>query len=358
MTFADEYIRRALRLNRVSEGEFAEDAVRLREIREQIREQLDRLDSDSISSARRNEIAFGIATIIEENFTEFADRANEIATEAVRKEIEFNTELLATFTDEVINAPVLAVAVQDVQNREFRGRTFTQWYQATGITASRAVLDRIQTGLIAGEPIPSVTRGVQGPVNQTGHNIRTLVRSNLLAASNRARELVVDENVDLFEGKVWISTLDIRTTPHICGIRDQQMYTNENEPVGHDLPWEAGPGAIHFNCRSTFIPKIEGVDIDAPRPSVGAGDDYDRGDNTTRTGRVRKPTKRNRDNGIFEIDQQSAGTTYEEWLRTQPQDFIADALGSQSGAAAFKNGQALETVTDNIFGTNLTIDQL
>jgi hypothetical protein len=162
----------------------------------------------------------------------------------------------------------------------------------------------------------------------------------------------------MVEGKVWRSVLDVRTTADICGVRDQAEYDRDNNPVGHSNPWGAGPGQMHFNCRSIQIPKLTGVKVSVKRPSVGAGKEYTRGDNTTNRGTVRKPTKPNREKGIYKIQQKAAGTNYESWLRTQKTDFVADALGSADKAKAFKAGEALSTITSNPLGTPLQINQL
>lgn len=358
MSYADEYIKRSLRLNRVSEGEFSEDAKKLAALKEKIRLQLNKLESGNFTAAVRNEVVLTISSLIDDTFKSLAGKTQHIAKEAVRREVQWHVDIVNKFTDQNVNTSALTLAFDQTINQEFQGRTFQQWYEATGITASRKAFNTIQAGIIAGDSITQITKAMESIVNQNGHNVRTLVRSNILSAANRSREIVVEENAELFDEKIWESTLDIRTTPHICGIRDQARYTLNNEPIGHDMPWEAGPGAIHFNCRSTFIPKLIGIDIDAPRPSVGAGKDYDRGDNLTGAGRVRKPTKNNRESGIFQIQRKPAGTKYEQWLRTQPKDFVADALGSADKADAFKNGTSLADVTSNPFGTNLTIDEL
>ena len=132
----------------------------------------------------------------------------------------------------------------------------------------------------------------------------------------------------------------------------------DNEPIDHDMEWEDGPGLIHFNCRSVESPWIKGEQVGGERPSVGAGENYKRGDNVTRTGRVRPLTARTVDKGTYKPEIKTTRTTYEGWLRSQPTDFVADALGSAQKAKAFKGGMPLKQVTTKPLGTPMTIGEL
>mgnify|MGYP000956419644 CR=1 FL=1 len=74
------------------------------------------------------------------------------------------------------------------------------------------------------------------------------------------------------------------------------------------------------------------------RASVDGGKNYERGDNVNRNGKVRKPNKNEREKGIYEINQTSAGTSFETYLKKQKVDFIADVLGNKKLAKDFKDG--------------------
>jgi hypothetical protein len=57
---------------------------------------------------------------------------------------------------------------------------------------------------------------------------------------------------------MWVSTLDGRTSAE-CRARDHLLYTKvDHKPVGHSVPWRAGPGRLHWCCRSTSIALLKG----------------------------------------------------------------------------------------------------
>jgi hypothetical protein len=58
---------------------------------------------------------------------------------------------------------------------------------------------------------------------------------------------------------VWLSVLDSRTSPP-CIARSGKRYSADadHRPIGHGYPWGAGPGRLHYNCRSTFAPLVAG----------------------------------------------------------------------------------------------------
>jgi hypothetical protein len=161
--------------------------------------------------------------------------------------------------------------------------------------------------------------------------------------ATEAKNAVFQRNPELVEAIIWISTLDGRTTPNICGIRDGLEYTLGHEAIEHGISWDAGPGRIHWNCRSSSAPRLAGIDPgQSERPAIGPGKKYVRGDNTTSTGKVRKNTKKLREEGIIKVQQKTSRTHYEGWLREQSKkniDFASDVLGSKKAAQAFRDGK-------------------
>jgi hypothetical protein len=118
------------------------------------------------------------------------------------------------------------------------------------------------------------------------------------------------------------------------------------QPIGHDYPWEDGPGRIHWNCRSLALPKLAGVDETYTRGAIEPGKDFKEGDLTTDRGKVRKigghnttgPGRKAKGDEIFKVKQVTTATDYEKWMGRQPQKFQNDALGVQR-AEAFRSGE-------------------
>lgn len=357
MSYLDEYIKRTLRLDRVSEGEFAKRAKVLKKLKQDVKASLESL-SFGDSGKNKIRVMAEISQLFDDSFGIMEKKSEDIAKEIIAKEIAWHTDILGKYTSKNIILPSTTASISELRDAAFQGKTFKDWYKGTSLVDADDAIKAAESGILQGQSVTEITAAVSKVINKSGHHIRTLVRSQIMSTANRAREIVTEQNNDLFGGKIWISTLDIRTTVDICGPRDQLEYTMDNVPIGHQYSWDLGPGMIHFNCRSTFVPKLIGIDLQAPRPSIGAGEDYKRGDNLTSTGRVRKPTKKNRDDGIFKITIKQKGTNYEKWLRTQPKDFVADVFSSKEKAKLFKAGKSLSSITQKPFGTHLTIAQL
>lgn len=354
--YINDHIKRGARINRVSAGEAVRIASKFASAQDKIRRQLSRYSDSNFDADIRASIVSAISKILETSYNNSSREADKIAEEIVRLESDWNVSIISEYTNSTVNLVPFEDAAQISRTTPYQGRTFSQWFRDGGVRSARRVSTTIESGFIEGKSIQDITREVLAISKRSNQDIKTLVRSNLLHASSIARKQIMAANEDLIDGKIWNSTLDVRTTANICGVRDQLEYDNNNNPVGHSLAWGAGPGAIHFNCRSIEIAKLIGVDLGVKRPAISAGENYERGDNTTNRGTVRKPTKANRDKGIFKIEQKT--TNYERWLRSQPQDYIADALDSREKAKAFKNGEALINLTSSPLGTPLQISQL
>ena len=123
-----------------------------------------------------------------------------------------------------------------------------------------------------------VAPGEQGILKASAANARALVHSSVQAVANAARLASFQQNADLIECLVWLSTLDSHTCL-LCAMRDLQEYTLDGqEPINHTHEWAGGPGAIHFSCRCVLSTRTKtfaelGIELDEPgdstRPSDG-----------------------------------------------------------------------------------------
>ena len=123
-----------------------------------------------------------------------------------------------------------------------------------------------------------VAPGEQGILKASAANARALVHSSVQAVANAARLASFQQNADLIECLVWLSTLDSHTCL-LCAMRDLQEYTLDGqEPINHAYEWAGGPGAIHFSCRCVISTRTKsfrdlGIELDEPgestRPSDG-----------------------------------------------------------------------------------------
>lgn len=358
----DEYLRRYLRLIRVSEGEASANVRIVTKANEKIAEIFEKTFSkNTVTRADIRALRFNVNNII--NLTYSQDLMSKLSIDVddmIQLEYEWHKKTFEKlgFGDRVL-MPDQQVTVNNALNKPYQGKKFTDWFSSVGVIQAKKINQTIQAGINSGESTGSIIRAIQGLAKMPKHHVSTLTRSAIMSAMNDVKSDFFDENDELMDGKIWLSTLDVRTTPFICGPRDGLRYTNDNEPVDHSYSWESGPGRIHFNCRSTWVPEITGVSIAAPRAAVEAGDNYEQGDKYTSRGKVRKPTKKNRDDGIYEIEQYTTRTKYEGWLRRQPTDYVTDAFnGNRDLARQFKGGSSLSEVYSSEYGEPLTVAAL
>ena len=282
----------------------------------------------------------------------------EMQTEVIAKEVIWNNDLLESVRNkEALVAPRTVVVgtqsrkaksivrqISAVANkRPYQGKTFDKHIAKLWPNEAKRIRGALTTGFNQGKNIAQITRDVKAVTGRATRDVKTITRSFFMHNATEAKESVYNLNSDLVESIIWVSTLDSRTTPLICGARDGAEYTvKDKEPIDHPYSWDGGPGRIHWNCRSSSVPNIKGLNKASPRPSVVAGENYKRGDNVTRTGRVRKPTKVARDKGTFKGEMRTTRTRYEGWLKEQSKtniDYVSDILGSKKKAQLFRDGK-------------------
>lgn len=211
---------------------------------------------------------------------------------------------LLSVSSAAVWAGVLASPIQAT------GALLEPFVDTWGRSAILKVEGAIRTGYAQGKTTQQVVQSIRG--TQTANfkdgllggvikrDANAMVRTSLQHVSSSAQQMVYEDNADIIDGYIWISTLDSRTSD-TCQALDGQQFK-----VG------AGPvPPIHINCRSTTIPKIKGVDLLSQTTRASKGEDGGK--------------------------QVPASQTYFGWLKTQPAGFQDDAMGP-TRAALFRNG--------------------
>lgn len=199
-----------------------------------------------------------------------------------------------------------------------------------GASAIRKVEGAIRVGYAQGMTTDEIVRKVRGTRannfrdgilgNVTKREADAMVRTSLQHVSSQAQQLVMDDNDDIIEGYIWISTLDGRTTQQ-CRSLDGNFYKLGKGPQP----------PIHVNCRSTTIPKIKGVDLLS---------------NTTRAS---------------QDGQVAANQSYYDWLKTMDRAFQTDVLGPTRAALFREGGMSAEQFARLNLDKNfrpLTLDEM
>jgi len=237
--------------------------------------------------------------------------------------------------------PLIELTVATISNFDdlvYQGATFKQHISKAFPNQSKKVLTSLRGSVKSGESIADATRVLKKVLGRSGRDVKTITRSYIMANSAEAKKSVYSLAPEIIGSLIWTATLDARTTPNICGVRDGLKYDEQTlEPIGHGNPWNGGPSVIHWNCRSTSYPEILGVTSKMNRPEVGSGPNYKAGDNKNSRGKVRKNTKKLREDGIIKTGQVS-NAKYSTWLKKQNAAFQDDVLGKAKGLA-FRKGE-------------------
>jgi len=344
----DAYIQHQVRLENLKEGEAREVARLLTEAHDRI---LDRLGNTSgawtrqryeaqlaaISDALDDVMANGVKPMLRQEGLEFTARNMMFHVEQL--DIQKARSTASEVSGAIVSSNLTAEAVFTAATAEpMQGKIMAQWADELTNRDKRIIASTLRQAWLSGDSVNNSAKELQTVFAKSKRDLQTITRTYFGHLSAQSRDAVWRENADLMDGIIWESVLDARTTISICAPRDQKQYTLSGEPVGHSLPYLNGPSTAHWNCRSLAVPNLIGVPRTVRRPAVGAGSNYERGDNTTRTGRVRKNTAANRRSGKIKETTVGPRTDYESWLKRQPKAFQQDVLGAEK-AEAFRKGE-------------------
>lgn len=227
-------------------------------------------------------------------------------------------------------------------SRPFQGALLSEFLQDQEESKAKLIRRTIADGYVQNRTTDQIVRDLRGTkenkyrdgaLETTRREAAAVVRTALSHTAQFAKDRFVEQNKDILGNLQWLSTLDNRTTPE-CQVRDGKVYTLKHKPVGHDYPWGAGPGRLHWQCRSTFVPltkswKDLGVDIE----------EFDIGDRASMDGSV--PAK----------------TDYETWLAAQTPARQRQVLGETRAKLFTEGGLTFEELR-NARGEDLTLDEL
>lgn len=233
------------------------------------------------------------------------------------------------------SASVTVKAVTEaIEQSLIAGAPSQEWWDRQSKTLQRKFTDQVRMGTLLGESNQKIIRRVRGTralgytngiMNTARNNAEALVRSSVQTATNQARFKVMEANSELISAYKHVATLDGRTSDQ-CIVRDGKRWNSETKaPIGHSLGFQVPP--IHWNCRSTLIVELEGVELpeDATRASVDG--------------------------------QVPASTTFEDFLKKKGDAFSDEVLGPGK-AKLYRDGKITIRQLLDQSGNPLTLKQL
>lgn len=306
----DVTVRFQVYLERLKAGEVRRMDGTIRQMDVAIRDALN-LIGDGPSRARLDRTLLSmrreLLTITEKNaanylssLRKFSDYALQFHTSTVNLVLPASAPALASTASAAAWTGILYSPIQAT------GTLLEDFVSTWGAKATARVEGAIRTGFAQGKTVADIVRIIRGTKANKFHDgilggvtkreANAMVRTSLQHVNNSAQQMIYEDNSDIIEGYIWISTLDGRTS-QTCRSLDGQQFKLGKGPVP----------PIHVNCRSSTIPKVKGVDL------------------------LSETTRASADGQV------PADQSYYEWLKTQPADFQDDALGP-TRAALFRNG--------------------
>ncbi|MDX9698634.1 MAG: phage minor head protein [Rhodocyclaceae bacterium] len=256
-------------------------------------------------------------------------------------------------------------------SRPFQGRLLKDWFKSLEQVDQQRLTQALQLGMANGEPTDDIVRRVVGTrknnytdgiLSMTRRDAQAVVRTAVNHVSNTARSYVWDANSDVITARIWVSTLDGRTSA-VCRARDGHGTAVGDNPLPEGIqplkPADVKPPA-HINCRSVMVAYIDGVGLLGNRPTVTdtrnrRKREIDFRAEAKRTGRPIQEIRADwaRDN----VGRVPSATTYQDFLSRQPAAFQDDVLGKTKGKLFRDGGLKVDQFVDRN-GTELTLEQL
>ncbi|QHF28571.1 hypothetical protein [Pseudomonas sp. R32] len=344
----DELIGHEVDLSRLSNGQVraiikilnSKDA----ELRAALIEAIDNLGTDLSAPAVDRALA-EVLRLNQATFVEIRQAMDQATDSLISYELAFQQGALRAVLPAVVQeafpvvAPVFSRVKAIAQARPFQGRLLREWMAGIEATRAAAVRDAVRAGVVEGRTTADIVRTVMGTraqnyadgiLQKSRREVEAVVRSAISHTAETASDAAYEANSDIISHVEWLSTLDTRTSTD-CRIRDRLPYTlGTYKPIGHKIPWLAGPGRIHFCCRSTKLPILKSA---------------------SRLGFSDSATRASMDGQVPQ------STTYADWLRRQPAVRQDEILGP-ARARLMREGELKLEAFYNDKGKFLTLDEL
>jgi len=308
---------------------------------------LEDMDPAGFSMERLESMLTSIRTLSIVSYEQLGRELSEELRQFVAYELSYQAQMLVSHVP--IGVHIAAVSTEQAYaaalSRPFQGVLLRDVWKDLDANKMRSVRRAIAQGFTEGKSTAQIVRELRGTrakgyadglIQKDRRDVEAVVRTALGHTAAVAQNQVELANEDVIKYARWSSTLDSRTSAP-CRLRDGKLYTpGEHKPVGHKLPWGAGPGAYHWRCRSgrTFILKSHAeLGIDAPEIIV--------------VGRERASM----DGAV------PAETTYGEWLKKQSFSRQVDVLGETRARLLRDGGMSMgEMYTPS--GKTMTLEDL
>lgn len=312
---------------------------------------LEKMPAESFTVERLEQLLASVKALNSQAYAELARQLGEELRGFTEYEAGYQFQLFRTLIPAQIIAQVdiATVVAEQVYSaamaRPFQGRILKEWAQSIEQGRMTRIRDAVRVGYVENESISQIVKRIRGTraagytdgiIEIDRRHAEAVVRTAISHTAAFTRHRFMKANSDLVKSVKFLATLDSRTS-ELCRIRDGLEYSADDahKPIGHRIPWLAGPGALHWNCRSTSVPVLKswkelgGADIEDFSPSTRASMD----------------------------GQVPAETSYADWIKKQSAARQDDILGATRGKLLRDGGLTLDRFYSDR-GRYLTIDEL
>ena len=313
----------------------------------ELAEALSNVDPVSFKAERLGSMLASVRSIIAAANEEAGKKLLEELREFIDYEAAYLNQMLLSYTPAAVHvAAVSTTAVYSAaMSRPFQGVLLKGVWKDLTDQQFKLVRQSIAQGFLEGKTTDQIIRELRGTkakgfadglLEKSRRDVEAVVRTALGHTAGNAHDAFYEKNSDIIKALKWSATLDLRTTPQ-CRIRDGKLYSPDgHNPIGHNIPWGAGPSRLHWRCRSASVPVAKSnkeLGIELPELEL------------------RNKTRASMDGQV------SADTTYSEWLKKQSAARQDEVLGPTRGKL-LRSGQMEVSEMYSHKGVFLTLDEL
>jgi hypothetical protein len=308
---------------------------------------LDRMDPASFTVERLESMLGSVRATNAAAYAQVGQLLRDELRDFTAYEVSYQLQMLESMLP--VSVHVASVSVESIYTaamaRPFQGVLLKGILSDLETGAAKKIRQTVAMGFVESKTTDQIVRQLRGTKARgyedglmagSRRDVEAVTRTALGHMAGFVQDRTTEANVSLIKALRWSSHLDLRTTP-ICRVRDGKLYEPEShKPIGHSLPWGAGPGRAHWNCRSAQIYVMKSnaeLGIDAPDVVMKGG------------------TRASMDGQL------PKDTTYGEWLAKQSAGRQDDVLGP-TRAKLLRDGKLPMEAMYSQRGQFLTIEEL
>lgn len=229
--------------------------LRLAKSREKVVVELlrDYLADIEATIAKRRTPASETLTVIQKSLKELlAPFSDDIAKalefeKLAQVEADNAVAMLDKATGAKIAVTVSAARVAEVAHKSVvAGLPISDWFQDYEDKLIQDISRAVRVGVAGGKTMREISQDLGALLPDVKESsVKTMARTLTFGLAANARQVVYDENTDIVQGWIQVSTLDSRTTL-LCAARDNLAWDKDKQPVGHNQDFQQPP--LHPNC--------------------------------------------------------------------------------------------------------------